>query len=226
MKRRKVAIVGCGGFGREVLWLIRDHNEAVRSRDARSSEIFDVVGFVDEDVAMHGKTLCDVPVLGSEDWLLTNGGVHAICGIGAPRVRMKITRKLEEGGVGFVTVVHPSVRMSNFVEIGTGCVVCAGTIMTTQVRIGNHVHINLNSTIGHDVVIHDYVTISPGANISGRVEIGYGADLGTNCSVIQNLKIGRGAVIGAGAVVNRDVEENVVSVGVPSKAIKRVGEPV
>jgi sugar O-acyltransferase (sialic acid O-acetyltransferase NeuD family) len=226
VKSRKVAIIGCGGFGREVLWLIRDHNDAVKLRKNRSTEVFDVVGFVDNDAAMHGKTLCDVPVLGSEDWLLTNAEVHAICGIGAPRVRMKITRRLEEGGVKFVTAIHPSVRMSDYVEIGTGCVVCAGTIITTQVRIGNHVHVNLNSTIGHDVVIDDYVTISPGANISGRVEIGYGADLGTNCSVIQNLKIGRGAIIGAGAVVNRDVEENVVSVGVPSRAIKKVAEPL
>lgn len=226
MKNSKIAIIGCGGFGREVLWVVREQNAASERRKDESVEIFDVAGFVSDNREMHGKTLCGIPVLGSEDWLLANKDVRAVCGIGAPRVRMRITRRLEERGVGFVTVIHPSVKMSQFVEIGTGCVICAGTIITTQVRIGNHVHVNLNSTIGHDVVIGDYVTISPGANVSGKVEIGYGADLGTNCSVIQNLRIGKGSIVGAGAVVNRDVEENVVSVGVPSRPIRKVADPL
>ena len=226
VKNRKVAIIGCGGFGREVLWLIRNHNDAVKLRKNRSTEVYDVVGFVDDDVAMHGKTLCDVPVLGSEDWLLAHKGVCAVCAVGDPRARIRVTSRLQRSGVVFPTLIDPSVRMSSFVEIGAGAVICAGTIITTQVSIGNHVQINPNSTIAHDVVIHDYVTIAPAVNVSGTVEIGYGAYLGTNCSVIQNLRIGRGAIVGAGAVVDRDVEENVVSVGVPSRAIKKVTEPL
>jgi len=226
LKSRKVAIIGCGGFGREVLWLIRDHNDAVKLGKNRSTEIYDVVGFVDNNVAMHGQTLCDVPVLGSEDWLLAHTGVCAVCAIGDPRARIRLTSRLQRSGVVFLTLIDPSVRMSNFVEIGAGTVICAGSVITTQVRIGNHVQINPNSTIAHDVVIHDYVTIAPAVDVSGTVEIGYGAYLGTNCSIIQNLKIGKGAIVGAGAVVNRDVEDNVVSVGVPARAIKKVAEPL
>ena len=222
MESKKVAIIGSGGFGREVLWLIRDYNS--HPTIGSGQKPLDVVGFITNDTEMHGKVICDIPVLKPYDWLLRNPDVYAVCGIGDPRARIKVTKYFEEKGVKFLSILHPSVKMSQYVEIGNGCIICAGNIITTQVKIGNHVHINLNSTIGHDAVIHDFVTISPGVNISGRVEVGYGVFLGTNCTMIERTRIGRGSFIGAGAVVNRDVEENVVSVGVPSRAVKKVSD--
>ncbi len=220
MESKKIAIIGSGGFGREVLWLIREYNSHYRTGNGK--EPLEVVGFITNETSMHGKILCDVPVLEQYDWLLSNPDVYAICGIGDPRGRIQATKYFEEKGVKFLTIVHPSVKMSEYVEIGNGCVICAGNILTTQVKIGNHVHINLNSTVGHDVVINDFVTISPGVNVSGRVEIGRGTFMGTNSTVLERLRIGKGAIIGAGSVVNKNVEENVVSVGIPSRSIKKV----
>jgi len=102
------------------------------------------------------------PLLEPYEWLLDNPDVYAVCAIGDPRARIKVTQYFEEKGVQFLTVIHPSVKMSEYVEIGQGCIICAGNIITTQVKIGDHVHINLNSTIGHDVVINDFSTVSPG----------------------------------------------------------------
>jgi sugar O-acyltransferase (sialic acid O-acetyltransferase NeuD family) len=219
---KKVAIIGSGGFGREVLWLIRDYNAHYMLNSGY--EALDVLGFITNDIKMHGKIVCDIPVLKPYDWLLRNLDVYAVCGIGDPRDRIKVTKYFEGKGVKFLSIIHPSVKMSQYVEIGNGCIVCAGNIITTQVKIGNHVHINLNSTIGHDVVIKDFVTVSPGVNISGKVEVGFGAFLGTNSAIIERVKIGKGAVVGAGSVVNKDVEENVVSVGIPSKAVKKISD--
>ena len=52
--------------------------------------------------------------------------------------------------------------MTRWVELGSGTVVTAGCILTNQIRIGSHVHVNLDSTIGHDCVVKDFVPSRPG----------------------------------------------------------------
>ncbi len=224
MESKNIVIIGASGFGREVLWLIREYNLLIKPKKNKNSIPYNIIGFVDDNTSLQGEFICDIQVVGPIDWLLKNNDVYAVCAIGNPRIRIRVTKALEEKGVKFTSIIHPSVKMSQFVEIGIGCIICAGTIITTQVKIGNHVHINLNTTIGHDVIINDFVTIAPGVNISGNVNIGIGADLGTNCSIIQSISIGKGSIIGAGAVVSKDIEKNTVSVGIPAKPIKKISE--
>ena len=56
--------------------------------------------------------------------------------------------------------------------------------------------------------------------ITGKVEIGDYATIGTNATILPFVKIGQGAVIGAGAVVTKDVEPYAVVTGVPGKTIR------
>lgn len=218
IRLKRVVIVGAGGCGREVLWVIRECNEAAIEKTGQA--LYQIEGFVDAQ-KIEDK-LCDVPYLGSYDWFLTNEDAYAVCAIGHPRTRQLVVQQLTNLGVKFFSVIHPAVRMSDYVEIGEGSIVCAGAILTTQVKLGKHVQINMNSTIAHDVTIGDFATVAPGANVSGNVSIGQGCDIGTNSSIIQGLKIGVGVILGAGAVVNQDLEENTVAVGVPAKSIKQL----
>jgi len=222
MSSKRVAIVGAGGFGREVLWLIRECNEHAIGKTGQP--LYQIAGFITNETKKYDDQLCDVPILGSYDWFLTNRDAYAVCAIGNPRTRQWVIRQLSNFGVRYFDIIHPTVRMSKYVEIGEGSIICAGAILSTQIKVGKHVHVNLNSTIGHDVIIEDFSTIAPGANVSGNVFIGQGCDIGTNSSIIQGLNIGRGATIGAGSVVNNDVDENTVVVGVPAKAIKKSTE--
>lgn len=220
MSLKRVVIVGAGGFGREVLWLIRECNEVALEKTGQP--LYQIEGFVDAN--QKEEQICDVPFLGSYDWFLTNQDAYAVCAIGSPRTRQLVIQQLTNLGVSYVSIVHPSVRMSQYVEIGEGSILCAGAILTTQIKVGSHVHINLNTTIGHDVTIGDFSTIAPGVNVSGNVSIGQGCDLGTNSSIIQGIKVGMGVILGAGAVVNKDLEENTVAVGIPAKSIKKLPE--
>ena len=68
--------------------------------------------------------------------------------------------------------------------VGEGVIICAGTIITVDVTIGNHVIINLYCTLGHDDIIHDYVTMYTSVNVSGCCEIGSGVELGTGMQVL------------------------------------------
>lgn len=105
------------------------------------------------------------------------------------------------------------------IDMGVGNIICPGTILTTGITIGRHVIINLNCTIGHDCVIGDFVTISPGANISGNVTIGDLCYIGSNASIRDKITICTGVTIGAGGVVVKDITEPGVYVGNPVKKI-------
>ena len=89
--------------------------------------------------------------------------------------------------------------------------------MTTNVTLGRHVHINLNSTVGHDCVLADYVTVNPLVAVSGSVTVGADSMLGTHSSVLQGLTIGAAAVVGAGACVVQDVAPSTTVKGVPAR---------
>ncbi len=63
--------------------------------------------------------------------------------------------------------------------MGKGTVICAGCILTTNIKMGNHVQINLDCTIGHDVIMDDYATLAPGVHVSGYVSLGKRVYVGT-----------------------------------------------
>ncbi len=70
--------------------------------------------------------------------------------------------------------------------------------------------------------MEDFVTICPGANISGNVKLCEGAFIGANACVLQGnftdkKIIGRNSVVGAGAVVTKNIAENIIVKGIPAK---------
>ena len=64
------------------------------------------------------------------------------------------------------------------------------------------------------------MTISPGANIAGRVIIGDRTYVGMGAIVLDSLTVGRGAVIAAGSVVTRDVPDHVQVMGAPARVTR------
>lgn len=140
--------------------------------------------------------------------------VATVIAIGNGEVRRKMADffKLKYGNIN-------AGRIYGNINSLEGLIICPGTILTTNIRIGKHVIINLNCTIGHDCVIGDYVTMSPGANVSGNVTIGSNCYIGTNAVIREKISICGDVVIGAGAVVVKDITEPGVYVGNPCKRI-------
>ena len=211
---KKLIIIGAGGFAREVAWLVERIN-------ARSRE-WELLGFVDDNPATWGETINGYKVLCGTDGLVDHGDVYAVCAIGSAKTRKKVIEKIKSNApaVKFATLTDPSVIISDLVSIGEGCIICANTVVTVNVKIGAHVHVNLDCTVGHDAEISDYVTVYPGVNISGMTFYGECVELGTGAQIIQGKKIGKNTVIGAGAVVVRDIPESCTAVGNPARVIK------
>ncbi|WP_412070419.1 acetyltransferase [Rubrivirga sp. IMCC43871] len=210
---RDLVIVGTGGFAREVLQVALDLNDV--------DPQWRIAGFLDDRPELRGAMVHDLPVLGGVDWLAGRDSVSAVVAIGATAVRRAVVHRIRDvSDAPFATLVHPRAWVGRNVSIGEGSVLCAGTMVTTDIEIGRHVILNLGCTVGHDAVLHDFVTGAPSVNVSGNVDVGEGCDLGTGGVVIQGKRIGEWTVVGAGAVVVKDLPANVTAVGAPARPIK------
>lgn len=211
---KKLYIIGSGGFGREVAWLVERINQ--------ETPTWELVGFIDDNQSTWGTSCNGYQVVGGTDVLNDiQHDVWVVCAVGAAKTRKKIVEKITHlDYVNFATLVDPSVIFSNSVKIGEGAIVCAGSILTVNIDVGRHVIINLDCTLGHDDVIEDFVTIYPSVNVSGNVRVGTGTELGTGSKIIQGIDISRDVILGAGAVVSKTLGEAGTYVGVPVKRIK------
>jgi sugar O-acyltransferase (sialic acid O-acetyltransferase NeuD family) len=209
----RLYIFGAGGFGREVAWLAR------QSWNKRVELVF---------LVSHADYLCD-QIHGIRCELLERVDVadsdRYVVAIGDPSARRGAVEQCESHGLSAATLMHPRAEASCEVTIGTGSIVCAGSILTVDIEIGKHAHVNLDCTIGHDAAIGDFATLSPGVHVSGHVVIEAGAFIGSGANIIngntkQPLVIGEGAIVAAGACVIKSVPAGALVAGVPA-TVKR-----
>lgn len=211
---KKIAIYGAGGFGREVMTLIKGINKIGGE--------YDVLGFYDDGYNA-GNEINGYKILGGIDDLNNiTESISVVLAIGNPNTKRSVVDKIVNPYVKFPTIIHPSVIIGDakYVSIGQGCIICSGTIITTNVVINDFVILNLSCTVGHDTVIGRHSSFMPSVNISGEVQIGEGVYVGTGAKIINQLCIGSDTIIGAGAVVTKDIPSNCTAVGVPAKVIK------
>ena len=209
--REPLLIYGAGGLGREVLSLVR------------TTDSYEVKGFLDDGVP-RGTSINGVKVLGGYPELCTfDQPLNLVLALGNPSLKMELLKKIDRSKVNFPMLQHPSVILQDptTIEIGEGTILCAGSILTTDIKVGGHVLINLNCTIGHGVHIGMGSSIMPGVNVAGEVSVGVGVLIGSGSNVINRVSLGDNCTVGMGSVVLRDVDANVTVVGVPAKPIIR-----
>lgn len=214
---KKLILFGASNFGDEIVQLFRDINKSSHTAQ------WDIIGFLDDNLEVIGKVRNGIPVLGTKEWITKNdiNEIYFVCVIGNPKIKAKVVQYLKTNGAKFASGIHPSVIISETSTVGEGTVITAGNILTTNIKVGNHIIINLACTVGHYSIIGDYSTINPGINISGDVVLGEGVLLGTNSTILEKMKVGDYSIIGAGAVVTKEIPPNVTAVGIPAKIIKQ-----
>jgi sugar O-acyltransferase (sialic acid O-acetyltransferase NeuD family) len=198
----KRGIIGAGGFGREVYCSL-SFIERVNTK------------FFVDDKYWDGKNDLILPI--SE---FNPNEYEVIIAIGEPKDRFDMVQRLPKE-TKFFTHIHSTAQiLGEDVEIGEGSIICAGTVITTNVKLGKHAHLNLHTTIGHDCEIDDYFTTAPGAKISGNCKIYDCVYIGTNASVKEKISIHRLTTIGSNAAVVKNIEEQGTYVGVPARKIR------
>lgn len=211
---KDLVVIGAGALGREVAQLIKDINQNKKG--------WNFLGFIDETPEKHGTIINNDPVLGGFDWIENSrcSDIWTVCAVGNTRGKFGLVQKAKAYGVHFANLLHPSVATNEFIEMGTGNIICWNTFLSVNIKLGSHIVINPGCGIGHDAVIEDYVTLYWDVTLSGNVLIGEGCEIGSKAAVIQKKSVGRWSILGAGAVAIRDIPEGCTAVGMPAKPIK------
>ena len=153
------------------------------------------------------------------------------------------TAIVDEGAqIGEGTRIWHWVHVSGQAVIGERCSLGQNVYVGNKVTIGNNVKIQNNVSVYDNVILEDDVfcgpsmvftnVYNPRSAITRKNEyrntiVKQGATLGANCTIVCGVTIGKYAFIGAGAVVNRDVPDFALMVGVPARQIgwmSRFGE--
>ena len=217
-------IFGASGFAKEVEWLIQDVFDFDNSINFKTNYFVtsnedSLIGFRINNILVISESEAIYKYANSNDYF-----VNAFICVGNPMMKEKIYNKIcSFKNFIFPSIIHPSVnydRRYDNVVINEGVIICSNSILTTNIKIGSFVHINLNCTIGHDCKIEKFSTISPGVNISGKVKINKNVFIGTNSTLLENIFVESNVIIGAGAVVTNDLNEIGTYIGMPAKKIK------
>ena len=213
-----LVIVGAGGMGREVAWLVQDINSFF--------PMWNLLGFVDESPKLQERTVVGYLVLGGRAWLKQHSAVadnnessrlddyesdiRVVIAIGTSATRRKLVmHDLEPLNLRYASLIHPSVRMATSgpmsVHIGAGSIVCANSVLSVNVRVGYHVVISIACNVSHDAIVKDFATLLPSVTVSGFSTLGTCTIIGTGSQVLECRTIGAGTIVGAGSVVVKDL---------------------
>ena len=206
---KDIVIIGAGGVGKEVAWIIEQINEITPT--------YKILGFIDDDKTKLNTELIGYKVIGNLDYLKEiDYKKNVVIAIANYEVKKSIVNKLKEQKVEYPTIIHPNLRLHKSVEIGEGSILYEGSIISPDVKIGKYVIVSPKCGIGHDSIIEDYVSLLWNVNISGNDFIEEGVLFGSGSTIIQGKRVKSGSIIGAGAVVVKDIKENGVYIGIPT----------
>lgn len=207
-----LGIYGAGGLGREVLELAKLINEKENRWD-------DIVFIIDGD----GGNIVNGTLVYSYDDALAKyeSNIEVSMGIGEPAVREKLFGKLEADGIPVATLIHPDVHVPETTVVGKGVTIQFGSFVSCNVVIEDYVFVQPQVNIGHNDVLKKGCIVSGLCNLAGNVVVGEYAYLGISSCYREGISIGAYSIVSMGAVVFKDIPEEMVAMGNPARPMRK-----
>ena len=209
---KNIAIIGAGGFGKEVACIINKINEL--------KPTWEFIGFFDDGLESGSHVSHFGKILGrTEDLNLWNDDLSIVFAIGNPYIIQKIVFRLNNKLLDFPNLVHPDVFFADNVSLkmGKGNVVTRGCSFSVDVEVGNFNQFNSLSALAHDVQVGSYNVFMPLTRVSGKVMIGNFNSFGIGTIILQGIKIGNRVKVAPSSVVMRKTEDDCLYMGNPAK---------
>lgn len=210
---KEIVLVGGGGHCKSVIEVIESKAE------------FKIAGIIDATLPK-GSTVSGYTVLGKDEDLdhisQKYSEFHlAVGSIKTADTRERLFLRLKEYKGSLPVISASTSYVSKRSLIGEGCIIMHNAFINAAVRLGVNCIVNTGAVVEHDVIVGNHSHISTTAVLNGNVKVGDHCFIGSNCVVREGVVIGNNVVIGAGSVVLKDVEDNSVIAGNPSKSIIR-----
>jgi sugar O-acyltransferase (sialic acid O-acetyltransferase NeuD family) len=208
-------VIGCGGHGREVAALIQNFLLTPGEQ---------LLGFLDDNITLQGKTLAGLPVLGPVGWISQVGRPMKVAmGLGVSKARNSAVQRIKNFGVDiqFPVLIHPTALIGPRVAIGDGVLIQAGCILTCDIEVGPFAVLNVGVSLSHDSKVGPFATLAPGSRLAGGATVGFCTEVGMGTHIIQNHHVGDRTQTGALAAVVRDLPDDITAVGVPARSLHK-----
>jgi sugar O-acyltransferase (sialic acid O-acetyltransferase NeuD family) len=210
--KKRIVVFGCGEHARMVLDNIEEQGE------------FEVFGLVTNDDEELHKSILGYEVVcldnDMESFLSANPDICGyFLGLGDMKSRSKLAMRMDKI-LKAVNVVHPTAQISKHAKIGEGILLESFTKVANGVVVGNHCIVNSFSAINHDQRIGDNVLIAGNVSMAGR-SVGSNTIIADGASIAFKKSVGKCCIVGDGAVVTRDLPDNVIAYGNPARVVRK-----
>lgn len=207
--KTNLIIFGAGGHASKIVDVVEEKDMFIKGFVSTEPKGFMVHGY---------EVLCTLEEY-LADTQLHGFSVHIA--IGLNYIRRTILESIAPLNPSCPAIYAHSSSVSKKCQIADGTAVLHQAVVHRGSVIGKCCIIDSAAIIEHDCQLGDFINISPGAVLCGKVTIGHQVIVGANAVIREKITIGNYALIGAGAVVVEDIPPFSVAVGNPARVIRQ-----
>lgn len=207
-----LGIYGAGGLGREVYELASSINSY--------KNCWDQIFFIDDGEIINNPRNASIIKFKNLKDKYNLQDFEVCIAIGEPQIRKILFERLLNSNISITTLIHPQVEIPKSTSVGKGVIINKFTSVSCDTVIGENVYIHPMACIGHDSFIGNHSIISSFVDVAGDCNVGDCAFLAINVIMKQGTSIGANSIIGLASVVHRDINEGVIAMGNPARAMK------
>jgi sugar O-acyltransferase (sialic acid O-acetyltransferase NeuD family) len=202
-------MVGGGGFCKSVIDVAEDAG-------------YEILGILDLPSEV-GKECLGYQVIGTdEDIPKFKDQAEFVVTVGHIKnsdLRRKIYEKIKTTGGKVATIIAKDAYVSRHASVGEGSLIMHKVMLSAEVKIGKCTIINTLANISHETHIGDFCHISTCASINGACIVDDDTFIGSQSVLNQGVSVCK-SIVGSYSLVNKNIFESGVYVGIPAKFIK------
>ncbi len=157
-----IVIVGAGGFGRELLEMMRD---------VFSPQRFRFKGFLGRGADDPKLQELSAQVLADPESYRPALRDRFLLAIGDMDARRRTVESIRAKDGKFLSFVHPQAHVASTAELGEGVVIYPFAVVSNQARLADFVHLNYFASVGHDCCVGRYCLLAPYGTLNGFVTL-------------------------------------------------------